>query len=46
MGHVPDADVAAWEPLYTLASRKVYQTGRDQYGYDERWQTSYEAMHN
>lgn len=46
VGYVPDAGVAPWVPLYTLASRKVYQTDRDQYGYDERWQTSYEAMHN
>lgn len=46
VAYVPAADVAPWVPLYTLASRKIYQTDRDQYGYDERWQTSYEAMHN
>jgi hypothetical protein len=46
VGYVPDATVAPWVPLYTLASRKTYQTDLDQYRFEERWQNSYEALHN
>jgi len=46
VGYVPDATVAPWVPLYTLARRKAYQTDLEQYRHEERWQNSYQALHN
>lgn len=44
VGFVPMRDVPPWVPLYVIAKRKKYLLDKTQYGVEEMWQTSREAM--